>query len=44
MIRVEFKEKYNTHSVTRTCQNTTKEQVIEIYDLNNPDIEWYKFL
>lgn len=44
MIRVEFKEKYNVNSVTRTCQNMTKEQVIEIYDLNNPDIEWYKFL
>lgn len=32
------------HSVRRTCYNMTKEQIIEIYDLNSSDIEWYKFI
>ena len=43
-IIVEFKEVYMPHSVRRTCYNMTKEQIIEIYDLNSSDIEWYKFI
>ena len=30
--------------VTRTCLNMTKDQIIEIYNLDSDDIEWYKFL
>lgn len=43
-ITVEFKEVYMLHSVKRTCYNMTKEQIIKQYDLNNSDIEWYKFI
>ena len=43
-IVVQFKESYMPHSVTRECSNMTKEQVVDMYGLNNPDIEWYKFL
>ena len=43
-MKVEFKETYVAHSVVRECNNLTKEQVIKIYELNNPDIEWYKFI
>ena len=43
-IIIEFKEVYMPHSVRRTCYNMTKEQIIEIYDLINSDIEWYKFI
>ena len=43
-IIVEFKETYMSHSVKRTCNNMTKEQIIEIYNLNSSDIEWYKFI
>ena len=43
-ITVEFKEVYMPHSVKRTCYNMTKEQIIEIYNLNSSDIEWYKFI
>ena len=43
-IIIEFKEVYMPHSVIRTCYNMTKEQIIEIYDLNSSDIEWYKFI
>lgn len=43
-ITVQFKEKYMDKPVTRTCVNMTKEQVINVYGLNEPDIEWYKFL
>ena len=38
-ITVEFKEFYMPHSVKRTCVNMTKKQIIDKYDLNNPDIE-----
>lgn len=44
VIKVEFKETYMPKSVIRECANMTKEQVIEMYDLNNSDIEWYKFI
>ena len=43
-IIVEFKETYMPHSVKRICNNMTKNQIIEIYDLNSSDIEWYKFI
>ena len=43
-IIVEFKETYMPHSVKRTCNNITKNQIIEMYDLNSSDIEWYKFI
>lgn len=43
MITVEFKESYMPNSVERTCSNMTEAQIIELYGLNNPDIEWYKF-
>ena len=43
-IIVEFKETYMPHSVKRTCNNMTKKQIIEMYDLNSSDIEWYKFI
>ena len=43
-ITVQFKEKYMDKLVTRTCVNMAKEQVINVYGLNEPDIEWYKFL
>ena len=42
-ITVQFKETYMPHAVTRTCTNMTREQVTEIYGLNEPDIEWFKF-
>ena len=43
-IIVEFKETYMPHSVKRTCNNMTKEQIIKVYDLNSSDIEWYRFI
>ena len=43
-IKVQFKEKYMDKSVIRTCVNMTKQQVINIYGLNESDIEWYKFV
>jgi hypothetical protein len=42
-ITVTFKEVYMKHEVTRTCGNMSKDEVIAIYGLNNPDIEWYQF-
>ena len=43
-IIVEFKETYMPYSVKRTYNNMTKNQIIEMYDLNSSDIEWYKFI
>lgn len=43
-IKVEFKETYMPHSVVRECVNMTREEVIKVYGLNEPDIEWYKFI
>lgn len=43
-IKVQFKEKYMDKSVIRTCVNMTKQQVINIYGLNESDIEWFKFV
>lgn len=42
-ITVTFKEVYMKHEVTRTCGNMSKEEVIAIYGLDLPDIEWYQF-
>lgn len=43
-ITVRFKEAYMNHPVERTCMNMTREQVIDIYNLDDPDIEWYEFI
>jgi len=43
-MKVIFKEEYKAKPVTRTCTNMSKEEIIKIYDLDNPDIEWYKFV
>lgn len=42
-ITVTFKEVYMKKEVTRTCMNMSKEGVIAVYGLNEPDIEWYQF-
>lgn len=42
-ITVTFKEVYMKNEVTRTCGNMSKEEVISIYGLDMPDIEWYQF-
>ena len=42
-ITVTFKETYMPKPVTRTCVNMTREQVIEVYGLDEPEIEWYEF-
>lgn len=43
-MKVQFKETYMPHPVIRECTNMTKEEVIKVYNLESPDIEWYKFL
>ena len=43
-IKVQFEEKYMDKPVIRTCVNMTKQQVINIYGLNESDIEWYEFV
>ena len=43
-ITVEFKERYMRTPVRRTCINVTRKEVIELYGLKEPDIEWYKFI
>ena len=43
-IKVIFKETYMPNPVERECVNMTKTEVIKIYGLNEPDIEWYKFI
>ena len=40
--KVEFKETYFPHSVERECHVTSEREVIKIYGLDQPDIEWYK--
>lgn len=42
-ITVTFKEVYMKKEVTRTCINMSREDVISVYGLNLPDIEWYQF-
>lgn len=43
-IKVQFKETYMQHSVERECVNMTREQIIKMYGLDGPDIEWYRFV
>lgn len=40
---VTFKETYMPKTVTRTCINMSRAQIIKTYGLDSPDIEWYKF-
>ena len=42
-MRVTFKESYMPEPVTRECTNMTRQQVVEVYNLNGSDIEWYEF-
>lgn len=44
VITVEFKEKSQPSSFIRHCYNMSKAQVIDVYGLNDDDIEWYKFI
>lgn len=43
IVRVTFKESYMPHPVTRECVNMSRAEVIEVYGLMGPDIEWFKF-
>ena len=43
-MKVIFKEEYKAKPTTWTYTNMSKEEIIKIYDLENPDIEWYKFV
>lgn len=43
-MKVIFKETYMPHPVERNCFNATREQAIDFYKLNDPDIEWYRFV
>ena len=40
--KVTFKESYMPHEVERTCVVPSKKDVIDIYGLEEKDIEWYK--
>lgn len=40
--RVTFKESYMPHEVERTCVVPSEQDVIDIYGLEEKDIEWYK--
>lgn len=40
--KVVFKEAYMPHPVERECDVPSEEEVIWIYGLEEPDIEWYK--
>ena len=40
--KVEFKEAYMPHAVERICDVPNEAEVIKIYGLEEPDIEWYK--
>lgn len=43
-LRVRFKETYMNHPVERECSHMTRQQVIDMYNLNGDDIEWYEFI
>lgn len=43
-MKVIFKETYMPYEVERECTNMTKQQIIDIYNLNGPDIEYYRFV
>ena len=40
--KVEFKEAYMPHAVERICDVPSEAEVIRIYGLEEPDIEWYR--
>ena len=40
--KVTFKESYMPHEVERTCVVPSEKDVIDIYGLEEKDIEWYK--
>ena len=40
--KVTFKESYMPHEVERTCDVPLRKDVIDIYSLEEKDIEWYK--
>ena len=40
--KVEFKEAHMPHAVERTCDVPNEAEVIKIYGLEEPDIEWYR--
>ena len=40
--KVTFKESYMPHKVERICDVPTEQDVIDIYGLEEKDIEWYK--
>jgi hypothetical protein len=40
--KVVFKETYMNHEVERHCSVRSREELIDIYGLNEPDIEYYK--
>ena len=40
--KVTFKEAYLSYSVTRECYVRSREEVVTLYGLEGPDIEWYK--
>ena len=40
--KVTFKEAYMPHEVERTCVVHSEKDVIDIYGLEEKDIEWYK--
>lgn len=44
VVKVQFKERYMPHPVERECVNMTRQQVIDMYGLKEPDIEWYRFV
>lgn len=39
---VEMKEVNNSHIIKQTCCVRDEQEVIKIYGLDEPDIEWYK--
>ena len=39
--KVTFKESYMPHKVERTCVVPSERDVIEIYGLDEKDMEWY---
>ena len=40
--KVEFKEAYMPHAVERICDVPNESEVIRIYGLEEPDVEWYR--
>ena len=40
--KVTFKESYMPHEVERTCDVLSRKDVIDLYGLEEKDIEWYK--